>query len=302
MALSLSCSCGAKFEVEDTFAGQSVTCPECQSPVQAPVASRQPVRTSGYAVAAVVLALVLAFTGIGTALAVLLGCIALVHISQNRGTITGAGYAIFSIVWGTIFTGLFVFAIAKGEVFGVGDQVRERLLGNQVDRSGPLEIRRPLHGFAITRPTARWGVASAKLVKEVGAHCDLMLLQASKDTRVSVSSNDNGLSIEDLRDDMARRFRELPNAPIDFQKPEPRVSDVVVRKNQLLPPTDGAERAELLIDLREAGQSVTFLIRIVRTTRTNKVYVIQGWAQRQRYLEMEGEIRRALDSFKLLNE
>ena len=30
MPLSLTCDCGARFELEEALAGQSVSCPECQ--------------------------------------------------------------------------------------------------------------------------------------------------------------------------------------------------------------------------------------------------------------------------------
>src|SRR5262245_61669252 len=97
MALSLSCPCGARFEVEDAFAGQNVACPECQQAVAAPALNRQPLLTSGYAVASVVIALVLAFTGIGPLVAVLLGIIGLVHIRKHRDQVAGTGYAILGI-------------------------------------------------------------------------------------------------------------------------------------------------------------------------------------------------------------
>src|SRR5262249_29889915 len=117
MSLSLSCPCGARFEVEESLARQTVSCPECQRPVQAPAATRRPLRTSGWAVAGTVCGLVLAFTGIGTVLAVIFGIIALVSISRNRDQVVGTGYAVFSIAWGVVFTGLFLFAAVKGEVF-----------------------------------------------------------------------------------------------------------------------------------------------------------------------------------------
>jgi DNA-directed RNA polymerase subunit RPC12/RpoP len=51
MGLSLSCTCGARFEVEDTVAGQSVACPECQQAIKVLPVRAARVRTSGYALA-----------------------------------------------------------------------------------------------------------------------------------------------------------------------------------------------------------------------------------------------------------
>src|SRR5271154_1100276 len=107
MSLSLDCACGARFEVEDTFAGQAVSCPECQQQVQAPSGPAVPLRTSGYAVASIVAALVGAFTGIGTVVAIILALIAFADISRRRQQVTGTGYALFGLICGVLFTVLF---------------------------------------------------------------------------------------------------------------------------------------------------------------------------------------------------
>src|SRR5262245_28107264 len=118
MSLSLACSCGARFEVEDTFAGQTISCPDCHQSIQAPAIQAKSLRTSGFALASATMTLVLAFTGIGTLLAVLFGIVALRQISRHRDQVTGSGFAIFGIVGGTVFTILFVLAIIRTELFG----------------------------------------------------------------------------------------------------------------------------------------------------------------------------------------
>src|SRR5262245_25176560 len=106
MSLSLRCSCGAAFEVETAFAGREVACPECQRSLRVPASERTPRRTSGLAIASVILAVAGAFTVLGTVIAVLLGLVALVGIARHRERLAGTGYAIFGIVWGVIFTGV----------------------------------------------------------------------------------------------------------------------------------------------------------------------------------------------------
>src|SRR5262249_18323277 len=110
MALSLTCSCGARFEVDDTFAGQLVSCPECHQSLKTPAPAQGPLRTSGYAVVSAVPALVGAFTILLTIVAVMLGAMALVDIARNRGRCAGFGYALFGILCGLGFTGLTVLA------------------------------------------------------------------------------------------------------------------------------------------------------------------------------------------------
>jgi Domain of unknown function (DUF4129) len=149
MSLSLSCACGAKFEVAETFAGQSVACPECQQPVRVPAATGARLQTSGYALASVVLALVGMFTIVLPALAVLLGLCGLVSIARHRGRIAGTSYAVFGIVLGLVFVPLMLFAVSREEIF---DQFREKINTGKADFSGPLEIVRAQEGYAITRP------------------------------------------------------------------------------------------------------------------------------------------------------
>src|SRR5689334_20533062 len=117
MALTLSCPCGATFEVAESFAGQTVHCPECQAALRAPAPSRGPLRTSGWAIASLVLALIGAFTVLGTVVAVLCGLVALVSVGRSGGRLAGAGLAVFGIILGTLFTGLTLFAYSTGELF-----------------------------------------------------------------------------------------------------------------------------------------------------------------------------------------
>src|ERR1700730_6793465 len=100
MSLSLTCRCGTHFEVEESFAGQEVTCPQCQQPVKAPAAARGPIRTCDFAIASLVLALVGAFPVVGTVAAILLGIVSIIRIHRNRQRLAGMGYAVSGIVCG----------------------------------------------------------------------------------------------------------------------------------------------------------------------------------------------------------
>jgi hypothetical protein len=164
MALSLICACGARFEVEDTLAGQDVSCPECQQSLKAPALKQPALRTSDLALASAVFALVGAFTLVGTVIAVILGVLALIRIRRNRDRISGAGFAIFGIVGGTAFTLLFVLALGSGELFGLGGRLRRNMLADRVNTSGEL-THKDDSGFSITRPSRDWGVAT---VDELG--------------------------------------------------------------------------------------------------------------------------------------
>jgi hypothetical protein len=296
MVVSLDCPCGSQFEVDEAAPGPTVTCPECQRRLPVPRSGRGPLRTSGYAIASVVFALVLACTGVGTILAVLLGLIALVSIARNRSRLTGEGYALFGVVAGLAFTGLFFLVIVKAELFGVDEQIRERVMGSQVDRSGPLEVVRPRDGFAITRPSPRWGVAHGPLAQRLLPDGSLLLVNVARDAYVDVSVGWTGArTLEQYRDEIVTSFREGGG------KSEARAAYTKVRQTRRLPPVQGAEALEFEVETREAGQTLTFVIRVIRPAGGQQVFVVRGWAQRRRFVALVPELRQALDSFRLLD-
>ncbi len=149
MALSLICACGARFEVEDTLAGQDVSCPECQQALKAPALRQPTLRTSDLALASAVFALVGAFTLVGTVIAVILGSLALVRIRRT----------IFGIAGGSVFTLLTFLALSSSELFGLGGRLRSNMLADRVNTSGEL-THTDDSGFSITRPSREWGVAA----------------------------------------------------------------------------------------------------------------------------------------------
>ncbi len=215
----LTCACGTRFEVDDTLAGQEVLCPECQQPLRAPARQRPPQVTSGWALASVVLALVGAFTVLGTVVAVLLGLIALAQIARHRERLTGAGFAVLGIGLGVLFTGLTLFALSSSDLFGLEGLVRERTLAQQVDTSGPMEIVRGAKGFAITRPSEKWGQVSGNqsddpAVSPLQRDRDLLLLQAARYAFLDVRTRPRGhfRTLDQCQDDILAEF-EAPHRP-----------------------------------------------------------------------------------------
>jgi hypothetical protein len=304
MALTLTCSCGAAFEVEDTFAGQTVSCPECQSSLKAPLLRLGPRRTSGLAIASLVLALVGAFTLIGTLAAIVCGLLALVTIGRSGGRLAGAGFAVFGIVLGVLFTALTAFAVSRGELFGVGDQVRKQILDGRVDFSGPLEIVPQGQGFKITRPSDKWGVAKPDLAQELNNQSLLMLVNTAKDTYVDVMRMaGNGQSLDQLRQSVVAAFKEQETGDGfgrqqsgDFRQ----VNGLKVRDNQRLPDRDGCEVAEILLDVRVMGQALTYLIRVVKEPHSGRAFEVRGWTSRRRFQQEEPDLRDVLESFRVV--
>jgi hypothetical protein len=303
MALTLSCSCGANFEVEDTFAGQTVSCPECHASLKAPAVLRAPLRTSGLAVASMVLALVGAFTLVGTLAAVLCGLAALVSIGRSGGRRAGVGFALFGVVAGLLFTGLTLFAYSTGELFGVGDQVRERMLGGRVDYSGPLEIVRADQGFKITRPSEKWGVAKPELTQEFHNTGNLLLVNAAKDAYVDVAVMPAvGRGIDALRQDVIKSFEDEQRNGAAEKDPGDvhRVMSVKVRDSRRVESAQGYEVGEVIMDVRVPGGMLTYLIHVVKKPRAARAYLLRSWTARRRFPQEEADLRKVIDSFRIV--
>jgi hypothetical protein len=312
MAIGLTCACGARFELEDTLAGQAVTCPECQQPLQAPTLQRPPLRTSLYALASAILALMGAFTILGTLAAILLGVLALLDIARHRDRVAGAGLAVFGIGAGVVFTVLSLLAYSTGELFGLGGRFRELQLADQLDRTGPLEISRADKGFAILRPTPRWGVAVDNQLEEpalevLQQHRDLILVQPAYYACVDVlvETRGNIVSLEGLHNQLLIDLQSPPprNQPfgMDVEDQVFRITQVSVQAVHDLPERGDAMGRAMTVDFRCGGQHWRMVYHFYRT-RTGKVFVVRGYAQKRRFSAAEGEIQQALDSFRILNK
>jgi hypothetical protein len=300
MALSVSCACGARFDVADTFARQTVSCPDCAAPVVVPAPERLPLRTSGYAVASVVLALIGMFTVVFTAAAVVLGFVALVSIGRNRHSVTGNGYAVFGIVLGVVFTGLTLLALTHDEIF---DSVREQINAREYDFSGPLEIVRPREGFAITRPSPRWGVAQASAGADVADEGLIVLGHPRTETLIQVMAEGVApqQTIERCRDDWLASLQDTNRQWVLGHKNVPvHASAVTLRESRLLPSPDGVQAAEVLVEFKLAGHPMTYLARLVKRSGSDQVFVVTGLAQQRRFAEVEADVRKALESFRVL--
>lgn len=305
----LTCACGARFEVEDTLAGQEVLCPECQQPIQAPAAERLPRVTSGWALASVLLALVGAFTVVGTLVAVLVGVIALISIARHRDRVTGAGFAVLGICLGVLFTVLTVVALNASDIFGLESWMRERTLKHKIDTSGPLEIVLGNKGFAITRPTEKWGQVLGNdsddpAVSAFQNELDLLLMQMTRHAFVDVRLRPVGRiwSLDQCEAEVLSDFEihRQPRNPFDEDEDDFHPGARARRINQRrLEPKDGMEGREIEVEVRCAGKPWLFLIRIYRRGNGG-IYVVRAYGPKRRFADIRDELEKALNSFRIL--
>jgi hypothetical protein len=309
MPFAMTCTCGARLEIDDKFAGQTITCPDCQQSLSVSANGASGRRTSGLALSSMVLALVGAFTVVGTVAAVLVGVLALQQISKRADRFAGKGYAIAGIVIGIVMTAGTLIAISSIELLGLPPMLSDAVWAGKLDFSGPLEVVREQEGFAIKRPSERWGVYKPPLSRANGdlnqsVWDDLLLVLPSDDTivlcfAVRVSPED---SLAKCRDKLEREFREMEKVGLFHKSGRGfgRGTTMVTRSTKW-PPTEGkVEMVEMLIDKNNGGEDKSFLARVIKSRGDDRMYVVIGGARRGRFARVEGQIREAMDSFRLL--
>jgi hypothetical protein len=314
MALSLVCSCGARFELEDTLAGQEVLCPECAQPLKAPALPRPPVRTSMLALTSAVLAVTGALTVVGTVAAVVCGILALVQISRQRERLAGAGLALFGIVFGLLFTAVTVLAITSTEWFDIGGKLRQGMLSDQVNTGGELVERISDKGFTLTRPSRKWGVARDKriddpFVKLFEEPSDIMLVQTARYVFVDARCERGKFqSMDFCQQQVLDRLGEGQQDGKPLREEDgPKVARVrLITSRRLPPPLDDRDKEmpdvdgrELEVDVGAGAQSWRFLIRLYKT-ETNRLYILRAYGAAPRFRQAETELRQVLDSFRII--
>jgi len=312
MPFALTCKCGAHLEIDDKFAGQTINCPDCQTPLQAPTSETAGQRTSGLALASMILALVGAFTIVGTIAAIFVGAVALLVISRSSGRIAGRGFAITGIVIGVLMTGGTVLALTRLELFGLVGILSEANWNGKLDTGGPLEVVREKEGFSIKRPSHYWGVYKTPRGNfgdndlNQSAWEDLLLVLPADDATILCFAMpvNPGEGIDRCREKFERDFRDMDKVGL-FTKSGNGLArgsrpTVTVLKTDRLPRKANIDAIELRIDKRQGTEEKAFLVRIVKQLGDDRMFVVIAGVRPARWSRLEGPFREALDSFRLL--
>jgi hypothetical protein len=303
--------------VDASLAGQEVSCPECQHPLKIPARSRgsgSGAKTSYWALASAALALLGAFTILGSAVAVLLGVVALVLILRDRERSAGLGLALFGIIAGTLCTVLTLVALARVDFSGLNRWVRQRSLAGKIDLSGPLEI--VTNDFVLVRPSEQWGRVKRNTSDdpEVGVlqeRLDLLLANLDLRAFVDVSRDPNDTHLDRVQGrqplDLARtQSGEAGDGEFDFEMGRPRlVVQVASLHRRDLPQRNKVLGREQLLEARRGRQLWRFLVRTYQRAddvekTQDSVFIVRAYAPAPQFNAHEAELRACLDSFRLV--
>jgi hypothetical protein len=306
MALVLTCACGARFELDDALAGEQIPCPDCQVLVKAPDVPPQP-RTSYWALASTILALTGAFTVVGTLAAIGCGIVALIRILRQPERVRGLGFALFGMIAGLLFTAITLFALSRNLFANWGEQMRETLLADQIDVTGPMVIDGPGKSFTLTRPTNLWGkhlemdrLTDPVLIALNRTKADLTIVKPRYFAFVDVRllKNETKQQPEEILSSIVNNY-SVSNPDITFPTTDndpgrygrPYREPLSIHKVKDSPPD-----LEAVFDAECNNRTWKVILRLCN--RKDKLYLVRAYVQEGKYARAKEEIMRAINSFK----
>ena len=292
MTLSLTCTCGARLEIDEKFAGQTITCPDCQKPLRAPGRDQnQPV--SGLALASLVLALAGAFTIVGSFIAVVLGFIGLREINSNPESVGGRSLAKAGIGLGIGLGFISLLGLLTPGFFGLAGLLREVEWAGKVDYAGALKVAGK--GFTLTRPSGTWGLLRKNPAAGSTAQEDLVLVSVREDAYALASAIDlpRPEDMAKCQEDAVARLRSILTAVLG-----PEGSAAKVTASKVLPAPEGKEKSEAIVEGMFAGRPRTFLVHVFKV-QPDKIFVIAAGARSNRFERLQPLLEKIVESFTL---
>ena len=309
MPIALTCDCGARFEIDDSYAGQEWPCPDCSAPIRAPRKANASARPGLLALLAAALALAGAFTIVGSLAAAILGAVALIRIRASKGQLAGQRFALAALVGGLILTGLTVFLWTRPGLFPIGLWLRRQQFAGQLETGGPLEAVGP--DGSLTRPSAAWsravrGRTTHPVLGDMQKGRDLLFVHLDEYAfadmaRLDVPGNSAYLEMEPaITQDM------LPERPGLFGPDDDRrrvPSQLAMKQSSRLgEAVDGWKCNEWLFDVTRGGQRWRFIVRAYRKERpaaSDPVYIVRAYCPARSFARLEPELRQILDSLRI---
>jgi hypothetical protein len=307
MPVSVTCQCGARLEIDENFLGKEIPCPDCQRPLPTKGPATPPPldlpdyhRTSGLAVLSLTLALVGAFTIVGTLAAIVVGVFALREISNKSSKLEGAGYARAGIIVGAVCTFLALAGFASPFVFGIDSVLRYAALSPRVQFPDGNDIQNNTGGgdnnITLTRQSTLWGRYVSPNQPGGIDPDDLIMVNIWEDAFIACQTvpNDGGAANEEeitkkaldklVKSELIDVIFRLKNRPLG--------EEPVIVENKLV---QGNSKREVTVDLRNRRFLVQFR---AGELNAQQFHVMVGAARRNRFERMVDEFRKTFDTKK----
>lgn len=310
MPVTLTCDCGARFDVEDLAAGQTAPCPECKHPVRAPGRPAAPLpRTSPLALLSLVLALAGAFTAVGGALASLLGLYALLEIRRRPTLLTGAPYALAAVVLGPLLAVVTLCGYLTADALPFDGWVRAWAMTGHLEPLASPDVTGTNGEIALTAPSAGWrkvrgGKTAHPIVGDLQQNTDLLLFEPRRNAFLDLRrvAAREAPTPPDTHKWLTEQFsKERPpligSDDDDPMRPAERVALPSVGNEKNLPDAGGWSAAEWPVTVRRGASAWRFVVRVYHKPGAAS-WVVRAYAPARRFAAVEPELTQALDSVR----
>jgi len=306
MPIALTCECGARFEIDESFSGRDMPCPDCGVAVRTPsrAASTSP-RPAWPALAAAALLLVGAFTVVGSAAASVLALFALWRIRSSPQAVGGQRLALAVAIAGPILTAATALAWTRPDWLPVAALLRRQALAGQLDAGGPMEIQGADGVCSLTRPSRDWARATRGRVGDPAVGD----LQKDRQFVLAFLPEKAYADVSRLDGQGARPFSELIGPITDEMLPERELDEgqrpaafrptAIARSETRADEIDGRRGRQWTIDLTRGGLRWTFLVRAyvkARPAASDTVYVVRAYAPSSSFARLEPELQKVIDA------
>ena len=311
MPISVTCSCGARLEIDEKFLGKEIPCPDCQRPLPTkPPATPPPLdlpdhrRVSGLAVLSLALALVGAFTIIGTLAAIVVGILAMQAIIRQPNKLEGIGFARAGIITGAIGTLITVAALLSPTLLGLDAFLREVLMVGRIQYPATTTFQTENNfgrdNIEIKRLSELWGryISPATQSDKVSSD-DLILINTRDDAYIACQHVPAQDAIQDNvpRTKVLERFHksELLNL-LSRLNGKPSEAEGTIIKEE--PAQSDHRKKEIILDLRYGRIDRRFLIRYYTANDRVTVLIFVAVARRNQFDHLQEKFHEAFDSVK----
>jgi hypothetical protein len=311
MPISVTCQCGARLEIDEKFLGKEIPCPDCQRPLPTKAPAAPPPldlpdyrRTSGLAVVSLTLALIGAFTLVGTLAAIAVGILALKEIAGKSNKLDGINLARAGIVLGAAFTFITLAAMISPTVFGLDVFLREMALASRLKYSaralieneitnGKIKIERPA-------PVESWAEYLGSGQQTANVESDLLILvNVREDAYISCQSSDRDFLAdpEALEKAALERFHKSELVNLLGKTKGKLASEAKIVEPKKPPAADGTQ--EIILDIRLGNQERRCLLLYSTAKNLLNLNVFVGCARKNRFDRMQEDFRKAFTTFEL---
>jgi hypothetical protein len=307
MPISVTCTCGARLEIDEKFLGKEVPCPDCGKPLPTKAPPAPPPlelpnnrRLSVLAILSLTVGLVLGLVPIiGPAIAIALGILAIGQI-RNSKRLEGMNLARAGVAVGAL--GFVLGMVILLYPFGVDFVLRQMVYLKSLTYAANETIEsRGGADLLIKRPKAGlWGSLGPDTQPGIRDPDDLIAVNINADAYIACQHAPLGLAPDDeaIQKAILEKLAtsELVNM-LGRLNGQPAPEPTVVTPLNALGEKANKKAGEMVVDMRLGGIDRRMLVTY-RIHNAVRVYILVGCARKNQFEALEPEFRDAFSGYK----